>query len=241
MMKDAEHRYQSSQGILYDLHHCMSIMKKRANHILVDYDVFTLGRRDFSERFQVSKALYGRTKQLRLLLELFDDVRNGGADVVFVGGQSGSGKTALINEIRRPVQMRSGLLISGKFSQQTSNTAYTALIDALHQIVRYILTENQDKLDIWKQKIQRALGNQTKLIMDVLPELARIIDQNDDLDNVISMNSSQDNKHRFMIAFRDFLKVFATEQNPLVLFLDDIQVFFAHCCLTCCSGVMQRL
>jgi ABC-type glutathione transport system ATPase component len=144
MMKDAENRYQSCHGILFDLKTCWSIMQRRDDKRLHDHDVFTLGRRDFSERFQVSKSLYGRSDQIRKLLDLFDQARNGIVNVALISGASGSGKTALVNEIRRPIQMRGGMIVSGKFGQTTGNAmAYSALIDALHQIVRYILTESE--------------------------------------------------------------------------------------------------
>jgi predicted ATPase len=117
-------------------------MHKREDNVLLDQDVFALGRRDFSERFQVSKALYGRSDEIRKLLELFDLARGGeGINVAVVTGASGLGKSALVNEIRRPVQMRGGIVVSGKF-QPNSNTPYSALIEAMHQLVRYILTES---------------------------------------------------------------------------------------------------
>ncbi|KAL0488332.1 hybrid signal transduction histidine kinase [Acrasis kona] len=221
MMKNAEHRYQSSQGILYDLYTSKNILLKNGAKKLEDKDMFKLGRRDFTERFQVARALYGRTQQLRTLLEVFDSIRSGSVECVFIGGMSGTGKSILVSELQRPVSMRGGLLITGKFNQSEANNAYSAITSAMSQLIRTILLEDEEKIEVWKHKIEGALGAQTRFIMEVIPELSKIIDR----DNVEVANvfGSIDNKQHFTVAFTNLIKLFSTEQSPLVIFLDDLQ------------------
>ena len=60
-------------------------------------------------------------------------------------------KSALVNEIHRPVVARRGYFVAGKFDQFKRSVPYSAINDALRQLIRQILTEK----NAWSQSARR--------------------------------------------------------------------------------------
>jgi serine/threonine protein kinase len=94
MAKNAEDRYQSALGLKHDLEQCLTQWEK-TGHIAT----FELGQRDLSDRFLIPETLYGRETEVKTLLDAFDRVAHGAAELMLVAGFSGIGKTAVVNEV----------------------------------------------------------------------------------------------------------------------------------------------
>jgi PAS domain S-box-containing protein len=77
MAKTAEDRYQSAWGIKADLEECLRQLQERGN-----ISKFPLALNDISDKFQIPQKLYGREREVELLLTAFDRVASGlGADL----------------------------------------------------------------------------------------------------------------------------------------------------------------
>ena len=96
-------------------------------------------------------------------------------EIMMVKGYSGIGKSALINEIRIPIVEKRGYFISGKFDRFKYNIPYSALTQAFQDMMRQILMESQSQIEKWKTKILEAIGPNGQIIIDVIPEVERII------------------------------------------------------------------
>jgi len=133
LAKNPEERYQSNQGILYDL-----------NLLLSDTNLSSaiIGQQDFSEKFIIPQKIYGREAEIKILLEIFEKSINGKPIVLLVKGYPGVGKTSVINEIQQPLMMKGGYFISGKFDQLNKGSAYYAIIQAFQELIKQLLTEN---------------------------------------------------------------------------------------------------
>ncbi|HEY9619679.1 MAG TPA: protein kinase, partial [Crinalium sp.] len=110
MAKNAEDRYQSAMGLKHDLEQCL-IQWKAAGQIAP----FELGQRDLSDRFLIPEKLYGRETEVQALLNAFDRVADGSSELILVAGFSGIGKTAVVNEVHKPIVRQRGYFIKGKF------------------------------------------------------------------------------------------------------------------------------
>ena len=82
-----------------------------------------------------------------------------------------------------------------------------------------LLSESDAKVEQWKIKILAALGENAQVIVEVIPELERIIGQQPPAPE-LSGSAAQ---NRFNRLFENFIQVFTTEEHPLVIFLDDLQ------------------
>ncbi len=78
---------------------------------------FELGDRDLSDRFLIPEKLYGRESEVKLLVDAFDRVAEGSSELILVAGFSGIGKTAIVNEVHKPITRQNGYFIKGKFDQ----------------------------------------------------------------------------------------------------------------------------
>ncbi|MCB1178322.1 MAG: AAA family ATPase, partial [Leptospiraceae bacterium] len=212
--KSAEDRYKTSKGIIFDLNECLNQLK-----ILNRIQKFELGSKDISPRFQIPKKLYGRDKQIRLLLDSYDKSSNGTPLFLLVGGYSGMGKSVLVNEIQRPVVEKRGYFISGKYDQFQRDIPYYAIIHAFRDLCRQILTESVSAIQIWKNRILQALEPNTAVITEVIHELEFIVGN---VNPVVDLPPVEA-QNRFEDSFLNFIKLFATTKSPIALFLDDLQ------------------
>jgi predicted ATPase len=177
---------------------------------------------DFPERFTIAKSkLYGRDKEIETLLNIFERVqRTRKSELLLVSGYSGVGKSSLINEIQRPITMQRSYYITGKFDQLTT-VAYGAFVSAFQSLIKQLLAESKDRIAVWKEKLLEALQNNGKIIANVIPELELLIG----IQPPVLELGGQEAKNRFDMVFKNFVSVF-TESKAIVIFLDDIQVWF---------------
>ncbi|HMZ58021.1 MAG TPA: AAA family ATPase, partial [Leptospiraceae bacterium] len=215
MKKNPEDRYQSAEGILYDIREIRDNFEKGRSRKV------QIGRMDFSSKFQIPERLYGREKEIERIIECFNDMYNYRKnEMILVSGASGMGKSALIQEVYKPVTGRKGYFIQGKFDQYKRDLPYNAFIQAFGELVSQILTEDNISVSRWKADILAAAGENAFVLTELIPELELLIGvqpkKNNDLPAQESMN-------RFIFSVRAFVGVFAKFRHPLALFLDDIQ------------------
>lgn len=87
---------------------------------------------------------------------------------MLISGYSGIGKSALVAEIHKAIIAKRGYFISGKFDQLPTHIPYSALINAFRELIEQILTESEEQLQEWREKIFSALGNGKLLLMSFL-------------------------------------------------------------------------
>ena len=214
MAKMAEDRYQSATGVAADLQTCLDLLDKNG-HI----EPFELCSKEIPQQFQVPQKLYGREQETVKLLDTFDRVCNGSNEIALVSGYSGIGKTCLVKELYKPITERRGYFVSGKFDQLQRNIPYSALITALQEMVKQLLTLTEEHLEPWRSKLQDALGSNGQIIIDLLKEVELIIGSQPPLPKLAPVEA----EHRFHLVFINFIKVFCDPEHPLVIFLDDLQ------------------
>ncbi|MGD2181300.1 trifunctional serine/threonine-protein kinase/ATP-binding protein/sensor histidine kinase [Lusitaniella coriacea] len=214
MAKNVEDRYQNALGLKYDLEQCLSQWTGTGT-----IERFELGQRDVRDRFIIPEKLYGREDEVTQLLAAFDRVANGNTELMLVSGFSGIGKTAVINEVHKPIVRQRGYFIKGKFDQFNRNIPFSAFVQAFRDLMGQLLSESDAQLQQWKDKILSALGENAQVIIEVIPELERIVGQQPPVPELTG-NAAQ---NRFNLLLGKFVRVFTTIEHPLVLFLDDLQ------------------
>lgn len=215
MAKNAEDRYQSIGGLQADLVACQEQLRQTG-----DILTFSLGQHDDSGRFQIPQKLYGRQPEITKLLAAFDRVTaTGHTELMLVAGYSGIGKSALVQELYKPITANKGYFISGKFDQLQCSIPYAAIVAGFADLMRQILTETESQLEQWRGKIQSALGVNGQVIIDVIPEVELIIGVQPEVIELGPIES----QNRFNALFEQFIRVISRQEHPLVLFLDDLQ------------------
>ena len=216
LAKTAHERYQSAAGLSADLEECRA--QWQATGAVAE---FALARHDSSDTLQLSTRIYGREAEIATLLEAFERVANGGRELVMVGGYSGIGKTAVVNEIHKPIVTRRGLFAEGKFDQFRRDAPYTALLQAFRALIKQVRipAASETQLAHFKAELLQAFGPNGQLLIDVIPEIELIVGPQPPVAEL----GPQETLNRFNFVLGQFVRVWAQPQHPLVLFLDDLQ------------------
>lgn len=235
MAKNVEDRYQSASGLQADLSECLVQWRKDAR-----VTSFPLGTKDISGQFQIPQKLYGRRQERAALVDAFERMAGGaaasesaavdlagersspawhGAQWVLVTGYSGIGKSCLVQELYRPITERRARFVSGKFDPFKTTVPYTAVIDAFTDLVKKLLSEPESVLMQWRADLTEALGANGQLLVDVIPALELIIGKQPPVPDLGPVES----RNRFNLVLQRFIGVFCRADQPLVMFLDDLQ------------------
>ncbi|HWZ72166.1 MAG TPA: serine/threonine-protein kinase PknK, partial [Casimicrobiaceae bacterium] len=215
LAKTPEERYQTAVGVEGDLRRCLADWDHQGR-----IENFPLGRNDVPDRLLIPEKLYGRAREVETLLASFDRiVKSGAPELVLVSGYSGIGKSSVVNELHKLLVPPRGLFASGKFDQYKRDIPYSTLAQAFQSLVRPLLGTSDIELSAWRRLLMEALGPNGRLMVDLVPELKLIIGDQPPVPEL----PPQDSQRRFQLVFRRFIKVFARPEQPLALFLDDLQ------------------
>jgi PAS domain S-box-containing protein len=215
LAKTAEDRYQTAAGLEHDLRRSLAEWELNGR-----IEPFALGERDASDRLIIPEKLYGREHEVETLLAAFDRVVASGAlELVLVSGYSGIGKSSVVNELNKALVPQRGLFAAGKFDQYKRDIPYSTLVEAFQSLVRSLLSKSDAELARWRAEIQEALGQNGRLMTDLIPELKLIVGEQPPVPEL----EPQQAQGRFHLIFRRFIGVFARAEHPLALFLDDLQ------------------
>ncbi|RFP61669.1 MAG: GAF domain-containing protein [Limnothrix sp. CACIAM 69d] len=212
--KNAEDRYQSALGLKHDLQQCLNQWQDTGT--VADFE---LGQRDLSDRFLILEKLYGREAEVQALLKAFDRVAQGSSELMLVAGFSGIGKTAVVNEVHKPITQKKGYFIKGKFDQFNRNIPLLAFVQALRDLMGQLLSESDAQLAQWKTNILEAVGSNGQVLIDLIPELEQVIGPQPPAPEL----SGEAAQNRFNRLLQNFIQVFAKSDHPLVIFIDDLQ------------------
>ena len=219
MAKNAEDRYQSAWGIKTDLERCVQQLEATGQIASIQ-----LGLQDIPGQFQIPQKLYGREAEIAALLAAFDRVvgmegSSHNVEMMLVSGYAGIGKSALVQELYKPITQKRGYFISGKFDQFQRNIPYSAIVDALRKLVQQLLGEPDDQVQQWRSRLLTVLGSNGQLIIDVIPAVELIVGKQPPVPEV----GATEAQNRFERTFQQFVRVFCSKEHPLVIFLDDLQ------------------
>ncbi len=212
--KEPAQRYQTADSLAIDL--CEAKAQwLRAQTIAP----FPLASHDVPRELQIPEKLYGRDEELQTLDAAFARACQGGRELVLVTGAAGIGKTALVSELGRLVAEQPGFYIAGKFDQLQRSVPFSGLAQAFQALVRQILIEPDATLASWRERIEAAVAPNGQLLVEIVPELERILGPQPAVPEVGPVEST----NRFRLVFTRFVSVFAQREHPLILFLDDLQ------------------
>jgi PAS domain S-box-containing protein len=215
LSKESDDRYQTAAGLQTDLERCLAQWRSSGR-----VDEFRVGLDDVPDRLLIAEKSYGREKEARALFDAFERVAaTGRSEFVLVAGPAGAGKSTLVQGLQSAAVARNGFFLSGKFDQQQRDTPYATLVQAFHELMRRILSESEASVARWREAFLEALGANTRLIADLVPEMEIIVGKQQpppELPGDAAQN-------RFDAVLQSFVAVVARPEHPLVLFVDDLQ------------------
>ena len=110
-----------------------------------------------------------------------------------------------------------GLFIRGKFDLYKRNVS--CLLEAFSSFILQLLADDAHHIETWRQALLAALGSNAAVIIDIVPELEKLIGEQPPVPKA----GPEETQFRFDTTFIAFMGVFAKKDHPLVLFVDDLQ------------------
>ena len=208
--KDPDSRYQTADGLLYDLERLRDVPEGPRRSVL------RVGENDFAMRLLPPSHLVGRDEELATLRAAFEDALLGRCCGVLVGGAAGVGKTALLDQLRTLVTGEAGWFVAGKFDQYRRDLEFDAGYQAFRALGRLLLAEPEEELDRLRAEILRAVGANAALLTAVVPEFSALLAVPPDPGDPLTAQV------RIQRTCLQVLRAVASRRRPVVLCIDDL-------------------
>ncbi len=177
-------------------------------------------RRDGVPRqLALPEVLYGRDAVRDRLASVWHEARAGARTLALVSGYSGVGKTAVVRQLQDQVLGERAAFIGGKHDQVRRSTPYVAVAEALGEFARHLAGLPPAQREARCARIRQAMGGLARVVVDLAPALAPALGHPPPLPVLPGIEG----RHRCATAFCNFMAAASGPEQPLCLFLDDLQ------------------
>jgi predicted ATPase/C4-dicarboxylate-specific signal transduction histidine kinase len=217
--KAPDHRYGSAAGVMADLRHCEMLQRQEGR-----IPLFALDAHATLHKVLRMQQVLGRDVELQTLEALYREVADTAQSrIVWVSGPSGIGKSILLREAVARIQ-RSGapLLAAVKSDEGSVGRPYAVLVQALEQLLQYVLGCPEHEFAIWQDRIHAATAAVDRILAGFLPSLAVVLGQQAQTPEASDTAPALE-RERVLHGMARLLACFATPARPLLLWLDDLQ------------------
>ena len=163
-------------------------------------------------RFYDPGTLVGRSRQAGILHEACRAAQQGHLVLAFVRGESGSGKSALVNNVLDKIALDGeAMILRGRCYEQESvpYKGFDQLVDSVAKLLD----------DLEPERLEKVLPSDMREIAQVFPVLRRF---ENDLTRESSSIDPIDKRRKAVAALSELLSALAGD-GPIILFIDDLQ------------------
>jgi len=190
-----------------------------ANDLKKDLDKIRNKSNDKQIIHLFSTAMVGRDEEFKTLNQTLNDVRAGKGRIIFIRGESGIGKTRLIQELIKYGRKRKVQALKGACNPSNIKS-YDVFAKCLKNSIQNIgMSVNINKEDF---EILKNIGRE---LIAILPDILDESWLNDEIkadNNTDNHTNGNINKQQSFMGIIKFLKYISTK-NPLILFIDDLE------------------
>lgn len=214
LKKGPEERYQSAKGFLADLDRIIQLRVKKKIH-----EAFDLGLEDRKSKLSFHTGFIGRGQELSVLKEELRLAAGGKGRLCLISGTAGVGKTRLINELRPYAEENGMLFVSGKCNKYGASLPYSPFAEAVAEYVDLMKRKPPQEMEIQVRNIRRVLGELGGAITKIAPALETFIGK---MPELVELEPERERMRFFNVAYSFFSSI-STPNNPVIIFLDDLQ------------------
>lgn len=215
LQKDPDARYDTANGVTHDLSLCAAQFRRSGT-----VRSFPIGEHDTLSRFEISDKPYGRSQEIETLLAACDlKQKDHRRTVISISGPSGIGKTTVVNRLRVPLAIAGVQFVTGKFDQFLRDTPYLAFTEVAANLSRLQMRLDPTERAEVQAQYKNAVGEYGGLLTELVPQLIEVLGPQPDVSDV----SPNEAAIRFNGVVGRFFRAMATQDRPMVMFIDDVQ------------------
>ena len=212
--KRPDERYQTAHGLFQDLQQCADDLRQGRPIQLTG-----LGRFDGSGWLQLTGHLYGRHDAIRQAEADLMQVTAGQKRLYLVSGERGTGKTALVDQLKKISNQQDRILLTATCEPSDPMAPYGPFLNGLRELATTLLSLPNKRLDYWQSVLKTAVGNQQSALTLLIPEFHWILEPN----SPERLVADQTNDLRALpTLFQAILRGLAGLSLPVVLVVEDI-------------------
>jgi GAF domain-containing protein/HPt (histidine-containing phosphotransfer) domain-containing protein len=209
LAKEPEKRYQSAEGLAQDLQRLQRCLAAG------QAEPFDLGGFDFGAELQAPATLVGREAEVARLRAALDATASGRTPWLWLHGEAGVGKSALLDELRGIAATRRAWSAGGCFSA-ASATASAQALAGFSALGRQLLALPAEPLAQVREKLLAALDGRRGYGVAQLPEFQSLLGEHPAAEAEVSEAVVADAAVRV-------LRTLASAERPVVMVADDLQ------------------
>ncbi len=215
MNKDKLNRYLAADDLLTDLERCAEQWNAKQEIL-----TFDLNLKKTLDRIYFPVGIVGRTNELNIINRLYSNTLRGESSVLSISGESGIGKTKLVNQLSITIASTgSGFFVQGKFDQLNKNISFFGIIQVMDQLIWQILKQDTAIIDQKKECIKKELGINAGVLAQLLPSLEQLIGKTSNFPVLKGI----ENQDRINKQITSFFSCISSKELPVVIVLDDMQ------------------
>jgi len=214
MEKMPEQRYLSAYGLLSDLEECLTQLRASGK-----VQPFMLGQQDIAVKVLLSQDMLGRQLEQQRLLETLQRVFSGATEVIWINGKAEIGKTTLVLETMSKAIPYKNCIAIGTCEYTNVFSPYYMWGQVMEQLVTNLLNLNRLQQEVWKMKIMEKIQGAGSLLLEIVPLLESLIGKQASVEEL----SPAESKTKLHYMMKQFIQLFCSQDQPLVLFFDDLQ------------------
>ena len=212
--KNPADRYQCLSSLIADIEVCEQGLE--SSNDLLDFD---LGKMNNSKQLFNAGKLYGRETEISQIVQAYKKACEADTVLVLLEGEAGVGKSSLVKLVLKQTLSKDALRVTAKFDQFKHNPPFEQLVNAMRVLVKTVLAEKEAIVQLWRDRIIDALAENAQIIVELIPELVFIIGPQAKVQALPALET----KARLSLTINQFIQVFCRPEQPLCIFLDDLQ------------------
>jgi GAF domain-containing protein len=213
LAKEPEKRYQSAEGLAQDLQRLQRGLAAKK------VEAFELGAFDFGAELKSPAALVGREEEIGLLRAALEVTREGRKPWLWIKGEAGVGKSALIDELRAIAATRRAWYAGGRFSAASAADSTHAL-GGFSALGRQLVALPTEQLGQVREKLLAALDGRLGYGVAQLPEFQTLLGEHPAAEPEGDADAAET---AIADAAVRLLRALASAERPVVMVADDLQ------------------
>ncbi|MDH5465211.1 MAG: serine/threonine-protein kinase, partial [Thiovulaceae bacterium] len=186
LKKEPQERYQSMYGLKKDLQKVLEMHQKRT-----PFKLFDLGCNDIALEVHDRDLLIDREKEQSLIESCFLKTIKKEKSTLLISGESGIGKSTLVESCITTFYTHQALYLHYKFTQYSDEIPLQSWHKILQVALLNIESLSQPKQESFKKDLKEVLSDDANMLVGFLPQLA---DQFDDIDLSDNHEPNQGNR-----------------------------------------------